>query len=676
MHHSTPTKLSDLPVALLAQILSYLPLQQRLKHAAVVSSDWAKAATLSVKHLEATTKRLSYDKMDPILAAWLQRHGRQLLTLFLKRQANSYANLRVLIQLPWPQLSGLQCLKLQSNRLPLISCSHEAATTVTSSQGGSLSSSAPAPVLPNLQQLELSSCELASTDCLIKLAGSPRLTSLVFYLSFTGSHNVWGWGWQRRSLDVDAVMSSLLQRLPCLVVLQVGFEGNSFQPAKFTSRPLNHTSSLQHLQDLHLSASCTDASCFESLPKSLTKLRLTDSRQWHTTHATGSDHPTLPPQLTQLSCLQDLRLERCWLLPGVLTSFPLTYLGISLCALLPSVATTRTKQTQAATAAFLSAVRCLTQLRDLSVQDMSLDAQQEGAALQQFAALTASSPHLTALCLGEDESPALPAGALQEMFPAGRVFGGLRRLSLYHACLNGHEPGYVDIDDLARMFYSCPKLDTLDICGVVFPDVDDLSVLLQLPASCSSLCIGGSVFADDSVGLLTQLTQLTSLSWEFSPHLTDCGLEALTAMRGLQRLFVNDCWGLSRVLGGGGDGDGNDSDVCDDCVETHVELVGDEDKVRCGGGKCQDAWGALCVPVTASWLVASDARTTLLAHTPDISADECGVPLLPTTVACVSTVLLPMRQGPVWQQLQDLCDSSPVCVRARQEAAAAAAGTV
>jgi hypothetical protein len=82
----------------------------------------------------------------------------------------------------------------------------------------------------------------------------------------------------------------------------------------------------------------------------------------------------------------------------------------------------------------------------------------------------------------------------------------------------------------------CSQLQHLNITGAVQQGAD-LSPLLQLQQSCTSLRVGGKAFSDESVHVLVQLRELQELHWVDSPLLTDLGVEQLTALN-LQSLFV------------------------------------------------------------------------------------------------------------------------------------------
>lgn len=102
--------------------------------------------------------------------------------------------------------------------------------------------------------------------------------------------------------------------------------------------------------------------------------------------------------------------------------------------------------------------------------------------------------------------------------------------------------------DLRSLISACPGLCELDLRGFVASDAD-LSPLLQLPATCCSLKVGGHAFEDShAAGLIGQLTQLTRLVWTNSPGLTEAGLLSLTALQGLQSFFIRENHNLSGAL--------------------------------------------------------------------------------------------------------------------------------
>lgn len=186
---------------------------------------------------------------------------------------------------------------------------------------------------------------------------------------------------------------------------------------------------------------------------------------------------------------------------------------------------------------FLAAVRGMRQLQHLSLVSQ-LDAMMLGTAQpRDCAALTAASQltYLNVFCF--DALP-LPATAVQHMFPSGKQLPQLQQLLI--ACYNEDDDsvGPVTTAELRGIISACPALCGLDIGCVLTEDVD-VSVLLQLPATCRSLKVGGKPFGDNAAGVIAQLTQLTRLEWIYAPGLT--GLQPLTSLSALQalRLYEN-----------------------------------------------------------------------------------------------------------------------------------------
>jgi hypothetical protein len=102
--------------------------------------------------------------------------------------------------------------------------------------------------------------------------------------------------------------------------------------------------------------------------------------------------------------------------------------------------------------------------------------------------------------------------------------------------------------ELRNICSSCPELRVLDIRGVVNPG--DMSGLLQLPPSCTELCIGGPPMGNAQASVVRQLTHLRVFRWWNSPGLTDVGVEQLTALTRLTTLEIRRCEGLSWQLWG------------------------------------------------------------------------------------------------------------------------------
>jgi hypothetical protein len=140
----------------------------------------------------------------------------------------------------------------------------------------------------------------------------------------------------------------------------------------------------------------------------------------------------------------------------------------------------------------------------------------------------------------------LPAAAAQHMFPAGAHMPQLRKVTISSFWPKIWSPGDDDEvwsvnrcltnQDLESIISCCPALQSLHIPAALNADAD-VSALLQLPASCTALGVGGEAFADADVSVLLQLTQLQDLTWAISPGLTrKGGLQLLVALKSLTRL--------------------------------------------------------------------------------------------------------------------------------------------
>lgn len=190
---------------------------------------------------------------------------------------------------------------------------------------------------------------------------------------------------------------------------------------------------------------------------------------------------------------------------------------------------------------FLTVVARLQQLQHLEAY-FALDGHPQ---LQLYSGLTASS-HLTVLNLTDPEGQLLPHGAAQHMFPAGRVLAQLQSLTLRGMCSGGL--WCLEAADLRSVVSACPGLHRLEILGVV--EVSATQALLDLPACCSELKVGGWALNDASARVIAKLTQLADLEWFDSESLTDAGFEHLTKLTGLTRLHMYDMDGLSDVVAG------------------------------------------------------------------------------------------------------------------------------
>lgn len=399
-------------------------------------------------------------------------------------------------------------------------------------------------MLPSLQYLHMWQCQLAGTSSLLQLTQAPQLTSLQLTSitpaqpGFCGGYYTLGNNSAAAVQQVAVTVAAMLQQLPRLIVLEL-------PGMPLTSTAVQHIGAMQSLQSARLEHVHTHVwlmprGDLHHLPSSITQLLLRDNRQVH------DNAPSLPPHLHQLTALVHLELQMGALQPALLGSVAqLRHLQLIGCSLLPSPIDVE-YQTQG-TAALLDVLTQLTALQHLGLELRKMDI--VSIPPQRFSALTASS-HLTQLCIATEEVRPLPLHAVQHMIPAGRQMPLLQVLSIYssvHQDLVDHVGlACLDGTDIARICSSCRNLQRLCITCALQPDTD-LSVLLQLPASCAGLETGGVAFSDAAASVLAQLTQLQDLCWTDSPGFTDAGFEKLTALTQLARLYVNDC-GLSSAI--------------------------------------------------------------------------------------------------------------------------------
>lgn len=82
----------------------------------------------------------------------------------------------------------------------------------------------------------------------------------------------------------------------------------------------------------------------------------------------------------------------------------------------------------------------------------------------------------------------------------------------------------LDADGLSRLIQACPALRALTLNHVVDPRSEPSAhALLDLPGSCVELAVAGRAFGDSAATVLSQLTQLRSLTWDDTPTLTMAG---------------------------------------------------------------------------------------------------------------------------------------------------------
>lgn len=299
--------------------------------------------------------------------------------------------------------------------------------------------------------------------------------------------------------------------------------------------------------------------CTARFPSNLTALEVADNR------ATSAQVAS-PLQLQHLSRLQQLDL---------VAHVPSMALGGMPALLQLDLECREQSDSPQGPVALLRALQQATSLQSLKLFNASLHSAH--ASLQLFSALTAS-PNLTKLTIHAQEEQPLPqaAGAIQQMFPAGRELPKLQELSIAWVLGDEQQPqiGWcVDTKGLASIVRCCTQLLSLDIDGVVRDP--DVSPLLRLPRCCVELEVGGHAFDDRAAAVIAQLTHLTQLCWANAPQLTDVGLQHLTALQALDsiRMYRLDQFGrdiFQAVMGFDPDDD------YDDPVEFELDLVSNE----------------------------------------------------------------------------------------------------
>jgi hypothetical protein len=507
-----PTSFADLPAALTAQVLSHVPQAPRLTQCALVCRAWASAATLSTVDVQLNLEANTVHAFN----CWLQQHAGQLRTL---RLGGGFSNP---LRLPLGQFKQLQRLEVKFV-VKFVVVRGEQLGASSSGQQLDVSNAdngAAAVSLPSLQHLQLEFLVLESINSLLRLTAAPQLTSLVFmHNNFAGLQRIESHSGRREYTEeavqqLAAAAPAMLQRLPRLVVLEL-------PGTPLSDEALQQLASMQGLRQVTLSREQHAAACdLQLLPSSITRL-------CYKTSAYGEEDPSLPPELQQLTGLLNLQLHYCCLPPTLLGSVTqLQTLHLDTCTLLPIGP--EAEDESEGTAALLDALIKLTHLQDLELQDTGI--RTTSVSPQRFAALTASS-HLTRLAVQSHKGGRLPKGAVRHMFPSQRQQRLLRHLELrilyWHGFIDS--AWRIDSTDLASIASCCPGLQHLDVTGTVQPGAD-VSVLLQLPDSCTSLAVGGAAFSDAAAATVVQLTQLKHLSWQHSKQLTDTGLQQLTAL--------------------------------------------------------------------------------------------------------------------------------------------------
>lgn len=474
------------------------------------------------------------------LAFLVSAHFMQLLMDFIDGKG--------VLQLPSTPLPRLQHLYLQAAHVLPPGSSGLADSSSNNSTAVGNSSRRAATLLPKLANFAISNCSMEHPSHLAQIIRAPEVTHLsISELTFADGSRVYDRDLRVRQ-EISAAVSDVLQQLPRLSILHLPH-------LDLNAYALQQIAAMSDLQDLNIILTPSLPACargLSKLPSSITKLQLRDQRDGV---KYGAD-PSLPPRLQQLSLLLHLELDLCVFQPTVLADLTsLQRLHLKDCQFRECF--TETGEHLSGVAALLRAMQQLQLLQEFQLSANCILGLLSGhAAPQLFAALPASS-NLERLQLTATDQQPLPLGAMRRMFPQGRTFLQLRDVSIVMLvepdnpfAADDAQQWCMDSTDLASFISCCPGLQDLDITGAIKPGAD-VSALLQLPTSCTSLNIGGAAFTDTAAPVLAQLTHLKYMSW-CNSDLTDTGLEQLTALTSLTRLLGYGNLEISDELFGAG----------------------------------------------------------------------------------------------------------------------------
>jgi hypothetical protein len=506
------------------------------------------------------------DKVVAAFQPWLQQNACQLISITAKSHSHGAGCSQ--FRLPCAELVCLTQLQLQGQALVFDGLGRNSTAAGASrmqlrsgmrlSSGPQLHLGPQAQPLPKLQQLKLARCNLLSVEALLQFSVLTSLTSLQLKdISISSSS-------QQEQVQHALVLSNalcmLLAQLPQLEDVELSLDQLAGSSLSSVVQQLSSMSRLRSVGIDILAKGTWTGDLLSVLPHGLTALSVSN---WE-----SKQQPAVfPQQMLQLSDLQELKLHHVVFHPGVLNVMTrLQRLELVTCTLLPHAAAAAAggddgddaavdAANTAAVSALLAAVGRMTDLVSLTFRAGCLGSDEpwwgwEAVPAAAFSALTASSKLQELVVESADELP-LPWGAVQHAFPAGRVLPHLTQLTLQGILSSvpepiegtGGRPGFMSAQHLRDVVAACPGLVELHICNAVASD--DLTPLLQLPSSVASLQLAGSALGDGAAAAVARLTQLKSLEWDSSDHLTDAGLEQLTALTGLTHLQMFCNYGLS-----------------------------------------------------------------------------------------------------------------------------------
>jgi hypothetical protein len=312
-------------------------------------------------------------------------------------------------------------------------------------------------------------------------------------------------------------------------------------------------SCLQKLRELDLGYQPVMLSnTLKGLPPSLTKL----SMCW------GGQEQLLSrasvPVLAALTALQELQLSACYI-HGVRQDFLQSMKQLQVLKL-------EVRLSHDALQLLCDVLPALRRLRSLTLSVEEGEAEVFPASeLARYSALLPVSRHLQELEISWEtgSAPRLAAGCAEHMFPLRHKKRQLHYLVLglrfeeHVAAIDASEhdeiaegirgmPACFGLGDVSRLVACCPALQTLWIPGLVAQGVDLSGLLSMEQLYC--VFVGGEVRDDDvASNILAHMTQLGRLKVYAAPQLTDQGLLAFTALRGLTMLESWRCGFSSSV---------------------------------------------------------------------------------------------------------------------------------
>jgi hypothetical protein len=225
-------------------------------------------------------------------------------------------------------------------------------------------------LLPKLQRLELSRCELSGVQPLLQLSTLTSLSSLKLgSMTLARPAGQPSNAQQVQAQPQDALSTALCTLLPHLqhlneLKLSVELAGNGL------ARVTQQLSCMQQLRNVSIMiphAAAPIGTLLADLPPFLTYLKVWDERRGWANTSERLHLASLPRQLPQLSSLQEISISNAAFYPSLLRDTPaLQRLQIVSCKLLPGMGGDAAAD-RAAAAAHLAAVGCVKHLTYLDI---------------------------------------------------------------------------------------------------------------------------------------------------------------------------------------------------------------------------------------------------------------------------------------------------------------------